>query len=117
MINHGVEQLSLSTLQKQSKTINTHTHKSNWTFGEFKVYYNSLHFQLVVKTKSGELVDRICPWSKVVKRPKDVPIFEQINWDPPKEQVSKEFITNNRRMHFTCTALKYKQLNIKNWCS
>lgn len=54
--------------------------------GSCPIPHNS-KVKLVVKTKSGELVDRICPWSKVVKRPKDVPIFEQINWDPPKEQL------------------------------
>ncbi|CAC5376344.1 GBE1 [Mytilus coruscus] len=52
--------------------------------GSCPIPHNS---KLVVRTKSGELVDRICPWSKVVKRPKDVPIFEQINWDPPQDQL------------------------------
>lgn len=43
--------------------------------------------QLVVKTKTGELVDRIDPWAVVVRRPKDVPVFEQIFWNPPHDQV------------------------------
>nr|AYH91757.1 1,4-alpha-glucan-branching enzyme-like protein [Pomacea canaliculata] len=43
--------------------------------------------KLVVKNKAGQLEERICPWSRYVTRPKDVPIFEQVFWDPPAEQV------------------------------
>ena len=43
--------------------------------------------QLVMRTKPGPLEERICPWARYVTRPKDVPIFEQVFWDPPQEQV------------------------------
>ncbi|ESO85219.1 hypothetical protein LOTGIDRAFT_195979 [Lottia gigantea] len=42
--------------------------------------------KLVIRTKSGEMVERICPWAKIVDRPKDVPIYEQIFWDPPTNE-------------------------------
>lgn len=53
--------------------------------GSCPIPHNS-KVKLVVKNKAGQLLDRICPWSVVVRRPKDVPIFEQIFWNPPKEQ-------------------------------
>nr|KAG5695432.1 hypothetical protein BaRGS_033557 [Batillaria attramentaria] len=41
---------------------------------------------LVMVTPQGNQ-ERICPWARYVTRPKDVPIFEQVLWDPPKDQV------------------------------
>ena len=40
-----------------------------------------------MKTRSGEIKDRICPWATHVNRPKDVAIYEQLFWDPPEDQV------------------------------
>lgn len=42
--------------------------------------------KLGIKKHNGEIVDRICPWAKRVTRPENVPIYEQIFWDPPPEQ-------------------------------
>ncbi|KAK7481499.1 hypothetical protein BaRGS_00027261 [Batillaria attramentaria] len=42
--------------------------------------------KLVMVTPQGNQ-ERICPWARYVTRPKDVPIFEQVLWDPPKDQV------------------------------
>ena len=41
-------------------------------------------FQLVIKTKSGELVDRLSPWANYVVQPGDK-TFDQVFWSP--EQV------------------------------
>ena len=38
-------------------------------------------------TTSGSLEERICPWARYVTRPKEYPIFEQVVWDPPPDQV------------------------------
>ncbi|KAK3753869.1 hypothetical protein RRG08_006256 [Elysia crispata] len=43
--------------------------------------------KLGMRLHNGEIVDRICPWAKMVARPHNVPIFEQIYWDPPENQV------------------------------
>ncbi|GFS24264.1 1,4-alpha-glucan-branching enzyme [Elysia marginata] len=45
--------------------------------------------KLGIRLHNGEIVDRICPWAKMVARPHNVPIFEQIFWDPPEDQVYK----------------------------
>ncbi|XP_050413059.1 1,4-alpha-glucan-branching enzyme [Patella vulgata] len=45
--------------------------------------------KLCIRTKSGDLVERICPWAVHVNRPKDVPIYEQLFWDPPADQIYK----------------------------
>ncbi|BFZ15790.1 hypothetical protein BsWGS_18829 [Bradybaena similaris] len=42
--------------------------------------------KLGIRLHNGSIVDRICPWAKMVARPKNVPIFEQIFWDPPEEK-------------------------------
>ncbi|XP_041365409.1 1,4-alpha-glucan-branching enzyme-like [Gigantopelta aegis] len=43
--------------------------------------------KLGMKTRSGQIEDRICPWATHVNRPKDVAIYEQLFWDPPKDQI------------------------------
>ncbi|KAK0054708.1 1 4-alpha-glucan-branching enzyme [Biomphalaria pfeifferi] len=45
--------------------------------------------KLGVRLHNGEIVDRICPWAKMVARPATVPIFEQIYWDPPDHETYK----------------------------
>ncbi|BFZ04265.1 hypothetical protein BsWGS_07304 [Bradybaena similaris] len=41
--------------------------------------------KLGMRLHNGHVIDRICPWAKLVRRPKNVPIFEQIFWDPPRK--------------------------------
>ncbi|XP_067654323.1 1,4-alpha-glucan-branching enzyme-like [Haliotis asinina] len=43
--------------------------------------------KLGIRTKTGEVVDRICPWASRVDRPKDVAIYEQVFWDPPESEI------------------------------
>lgn len=45
--------------------------------------------KLGMRIHNGEIVDRICPWAKMVARPHNIPIFEQIYWDPPEHHVYK----------------------------
>ncbi|KAL8568163.1 1,4-alpha-glucan branching enzyme [Nucella lapillus] len=45
--------------------------------------------KLVMQTHHGTQEERICPWSRYVTRPKEFPIFEQVFWDPPQQQVYK----------------------------
>ena len=41
-------------------------------------------FQLVIKTKSGELVDRLSPWASYVTQPDDTKAYDQVFWSPPQ---------------------------------
>ena len=43
-----------------------------------------LSFQLVIKTKSGELVDRLSPWASYVTQPDDTKAYDQVFWSPPQ---------------------------------
>ncbi|XP_046574692.1 1,4-alpha-glucan-branching enzyme-like [Haliotis rubra] len=43
--------------------------------------------KLGIRTKTGEVVDRICPWATRVDRPKDVAIYEHVFWDPPESEI------------------------------
>ncbi|XP_048242029.1 1,4-alpha-glucan-branching enzyme-like [Haliotis rufescens] len=43
--------------------------------------------KLGIRTKSGEVVDRICPWASRVDRPKEVAIYEHVYWDPPQSEI------------------------------
>ncbi|XP_059170657.1 1,4-alpha-glucan-branching enzyme-like [Physella acuta] len=56
--------------------------------GSCPIKHNS-KLKLGMKLHNGNIVDRICPWAKMVGRPATVPIFEQIFWDPPMEEVYK----------------------------
>ncbi|KAL3842252.1 hypothetical protein ACJMK2_020286 [Sinanodonta woodiana] len=41
--------------------------------------------KLVVKTKNGELVDRLDPWASYVNRSEKIPIYDHIFYDPPQK--------------------------------
>ncbi|XP_064600419.1 LOW QUALITY PROTEIN: 1,4-alpha-glucan-branching enzyme-like [Liolophura sinensis] len=43
--------------------------------------------KLAVQTKSGEIVDRLCPWAKYVCSQDKAPVYDQVFWDPPASQV------------------------------
>lgn len=47
-------------------------------------YINIFLFQLVIRTKSGELVDRLSPWAKFVTQPDDTKAYDQVFWSPPQ---------------------------------
>lgn len=47
------------------------------------------NIKLVIRTKSGALVDRLSPWAKYVKAPEKVPVYDQVFWDPPQRYVFK----------------------------
>lgn len=47
-------------------------------------YTNIFLFQLVIRTKSGELVDRLSPWAKFVTQPDDTKAYDQVFWSPPQ---------------------------------
>lgn len=42
--------------------------------------------KLVIRTKSGELVDRLSPWARYVVQPVDNTIYDQVHWNPPKSE-------------------------------
>jgi 1,4-alpha-glucan branching enzyme len=42
--------------------------------------------KLEVETPSGELVERLCPWARYVKRSKSSTQFEHVFWDPPASE-------------------------------
>ncbi|KAI1296716.1 putative 1,4-alpha-glucan-branching enzyme [Halotydeus destructor] len=42
--------------------------------------------KLVILTKSGEMVDRISPWANYVVQPTDSFTYDQVIWNPPKEE-------------------------------
>ena len=41
-----------------------------------------MYWQVVIKTQSGDLVDRISPWSHYVVCREDIKLYESYNWDP-----------------------------------
>ncbi|XP_076450811.1 1,4-alpha-glucan-branching enzyme-like isoform X2 [Babylonia areolata] len=45
--------------------------------------------KLKLSLNHDKLKERICPWSRYVTRPKEFPVFEQVFWDPPEDQVYK----------------------------
>lgn len=47
-------------------------------------YIKIFSFQLVIRTKSGELVDRLSPWAKFVTQPDDTKAYDQVFWSPPQ---------------------------------
>ncbi|XP_048728649.2 1,4-alpha-glucan-branching enzyme-like [Ostrea edulis] len=51
--------------------------------GSCPVPHNS-KIKLVIKTKSGELVDRLCPWASYVTQPDSTKAYDQVFWDPPQ---------------------------------
>ncbi|CAG5123662.1 unnamed protein product [Candidula unifasciata] len=53
--------------------------------------------KLGMKLHNGHVVDRICPWAQLVRRPKNVPIFEQIFWDPP-QVIKYKFINHHPQL-------------------
>ncbi|XP_033752279.1 1,4-alpha-glucan-branching enzyme-like [Pecten maximus] len=51
--------------------------------GSCPIPHNS-KIKLVIRTKSGELVDRLSPWANYVVKQEKVPVFDQVFWDPPQ---------------------------------
>ncbi|XP_060072353.1 1,4-alpha-glucan-branching enzyme-like [Ylistrum balloti] len=56
--------------------------------GSCPIPHNS-KIKLVIRTKSGELVDRLSPWANYVVRQEKVPVYDQAFWDPPQPYTFK----------------------------
>lgn len=52
--------------------------------GSCPINHNS-KIKLVIRTKSGELVDRLSPWAKFVTQPDDTKAYDQVFWSPPQK--------------------------------
>lgn len=46
-----------------------------------------LSLQLLVETSDGQLVTRICPWSRYVQRTEKATVYHGVFYDPPAEQI------------------------------
>lgn len=42
--------------------------------------------KIVILTKSGEMVDRLCPWATYVVQPVDNFVYDHVFWNPPDNQ-------------------------------
>ena len=40
--------------------------------------------KLLVKSKDGQLLDRICPWATYVVQPQDSVVYDHVFWNPPQ---------------------------------
>ncbi|OWF54507.1 1,4-alpha-glucan-branching enzyme [Mizuhopecten yessoensis] len=56
--------------------------------GSCPISHNS-KIKLVIRKKSGELVDRLSPWANYVVSQEKVPVFDQVFWDPPNPYTFK----------------------------
>ncbi|CAF4611937.1 unnamed protein product [Rotaria sp. Silwood1] len=45
--------------------------------------------KLLLETSDGELVDRICPWSRYVQRPEKSNVYHGVFYNPPEDQIYK----------------------------
>lgn len=45
--------------------------------------------KLSIETQTGEVVDRICPWSRYVVQSKETKLFDMVLYNPPADQVYK----------------------------
>ncbi|CAF1023661.1 unnamed protein product [Rotaria sp. Silwood1] len=45
--------------------------------------------KLLIETPSGELLDRLCPWSRYVQRDKNSNVYHGVFYNPPDDQVYK----------------------------
>ncbi|XP_022094131.1 1,4-alpha-glucan-branching enzyme-like [Acanthaster planci] len=51
--------------------------------GSCPIAHNSI-VKLQIQTQSGDLVDRICPWTKYAVQCQDTMLFDSVWWDPPQ---------------------------------
>ncbi|XP_071508280.1 1,4-alpha-glucan-branching enzyme-like [Diadema antillarum] len=54
--------------------------------GSSPVPHNSV-IKLGIKTKSGEMVDRVLPWARYTVQDPQTTLFQSVFWDPPKEAI------------------------------
>lgn len=52
--------------------------------GSCPINHNS-KIKLVIRTKSGELVDRLSPWANFVTQPDSTKAYDQVFWSPPQK--------------------------------
>lgn len=56
--------------------------------GSCAIKHGSL-VKLSIETQTGEVVDRICPWSRYVVQSKETKLFDMVLYNPPADQVYK----------------------------